>query len=249
MIEQLAVPAANQAALMFAANGQLSHKPPPAWRCYSAQGASAAAQSIISGGVAAKNIAFNSPEQDIIAWLTDVSSTTPEAIGHRRWLLDPFLKNIAYGRVSGRIDSRHVSVGSALTLMADDSMPLAHDAPDIIAYPFHDYPARYFADGTMLSFSVLLDKTHKQGNVAVDFSQARITVQTPNSTTHRAKQVLFDNHYFGLPNNLQFSLSHIEPGLRYMVNIDGVRLQGVSKSYTYWFRIMPESDSNSLILQ
>jgi uncharacterized protein YkwD len=248
-LDKQAEHAATQAALMFAANAQIAHNPPEAWRCYSAEGAKAAAKSIISGGVSAKNIAFHRPEQDIIAWLTDVNSMVPEAIGHRRLLLDPFLKKIAYGRVSGRIDRDHISVGSALTLIANNNSALVSTAPEIIAYPYHDYPARYSADATVLSLSLLIDKIYISGNALVDFSNVRISVITEKGKIIQARNIRFDNQYYGLPNNLQFSLARIEPGLRYEVRIDDVRIDGVVKSYTYWFRIMPDSSLNSLILQ
>lgn len=238
-----------QASLMFAANGQILHSPPATWQCYSAEGALAASNSIISGGVAAKNIAFFTPEMDIIAWLTDINSINPDAIGHRRILLDPFLQRVAYGRVSGRINRRNVSVGSALSITSDNNTPLVVSTTEIIAYPYHDYPSRFFVDGTVLSFSLLIDHSQKRGNALVDFSKARIRVFSETGTKQNIKHSQFDNKYYGLPNNLQFTLGHVEPGLRYEVRIDDVKINDTNKSYGYWFRIVSESDSKSHIIQ
>lgn len=231
-----------QAALMFAVNGQISHNPPTTWQCYSEAGANAALKSIISGGVTAKNIAFYSPEQDFIAWLTDINAINIADIGHRRILLDPFLASIAYARVSGRISKHKVSVGSALWPTAMNSSSVGVSADQLIAYPYHDYPARYFADGTVLSVSLLIDKTNKQGNAAVDFSTARIHVSNENTDKIQVKHIQYDNKYYGIPNNLQFIVSHIEPNLRYQVSVAGVRINGIEKTYTYWFRIVPENN-------
>lgn len=241
--------AVSQAALMFAANGQISHAIPTTWRCYSAEGANAAANSIIRGGIAAKNITFYSPEQDVIAWLTDVTALSSETIGHRRLLLDPFLRSIAYGRVSGRINARSVSAGSALKIIGSYKTDTDIGSSELIAYPYHDYPARYFVSGSVLSLSLLIDKTDKQANASVDFSKARVTVTTETGKTIRIRNLRFDNLHYGLPNSLQFKLASIELDLRYHVSLDGVVVHGQEKSYRYWFRIMPEIGSNSLILK
>lgn len=228
----------NQAALMVAANGKLDHNPPASWRCFSTTGAKAMAKSLLSGGVTAPNIAFHTPAQDISAWLTDHTAFTQDSIGHRRWLLDPFIGQVAYGRVSGKTDRRNVSVGSALAFNITKLKPVT--GPELIAYPFHDYPSRFFSKNALLSLSLLIDKQRKQGNLAVDFSQATIRAATDRGEPVRVRNVRFDNHFFGLPNNLQFALGDIQQGVKYNIQVDGVKVQGQEKSYRYWFRIMPE---------
>ena len=229
----------NLAALMFAANAKIDHSPPSTWQCYTTEGAMAASKSIISGGVAAKNITFYSPEQDIIAWLTDINAINVADIGHRRILLDPFLVSVSYARVSGKITTQKVSVGSAMlpTTLNHPTQNISGD--QLIAYPYHDYPARYFADNTILSLSLLIDRSNKHGNSAVDFSNARIRLYNEKSEKMQIKHIRYDNKYYGLPNNLQFTVAHIKPNLRYEVSIEGVRVNGNEKSYTYWFRIVP----------
>lgn len=196
------------------------------------------AKSLLSGGVTAPNIAFHTPAQDVIAWLTDHTALTSDSIGHRRWLLDPFIGQISYGRVSGKTDGRKVSVGSALAFGITKLKPVT--GPELIAYPFHDYPSRFFPKNALLSLSLLIDNERKPGNSAVDFSKVRIRVTTERGESIRARKVRFDNHYFGLPNNLQFELDDIQPGIRYDIQVDAVKVQGQEKSYRYWFRIMPE---------
>ena len=232
-----AEPQVMQAALMFAANGQIAHSPPPDWRCYSTAGAKAASQSLISGGVKAPNIVFHTPVQDIIEWLTDTNASIKNNIDHRRWLLDPFLKKVAYGRVSGMLDSRNQSVGSALLVVQPSNMHDATSHQEIIAYPYHDYPTHYYAQGTPLSFSLLIDNIHKQGNAAVDFSQAQISISADDGTQPKARKLAFDNRGNGLPNSLQFCLGRIKPSVRYTVDVQDVRINGLQKSYRYWFRI------------
>jgi hypothetical protein len=230
----------NQAALMVAANGKLDHNPPASWRCFSTTGAKAMAKSLLSGGVTAPNIAFHTPAQDIIAWLTDHTAVSSDSIGHRRWLLDPFIGQISYGRVSGKTVGRNVSVGSALAFNNTKLKPVT--GPALIAYPFHDYPARFFSENALLSLSLLIDKQRKPGNSAVDFSQASIRVVNERGESVRVRNVRFDNHFFGLPNNLQFELDDIQQGVRYDIQVDAVKVQGQEKSYRYWFRIVPDTN-------
>jgi len=153
-------------------------------------------------------------------------------------LLDPFIGQISYGRVSGKTVGRKVSVGSALAFNNTKLKPVT--GPALIAYPFHDYPARFFSENALLSLSLLIDKERKPGNSAVDYSQARIRVGTERGGSVRARNVRFDNHFFGLPNNLQFELDDIQQGVRYDIQVDAVKVQGQEKSYRYWFRIIPE---------
>lgn len=229
----------NQAALMVAANGKLDHNPPASWRCFSTTGAMAMAKSLLSGGVTAPNIAFHTPAQDIIAWLTDHTALTSDSIGHRRWLLDPFIGQISYGRVSGKTVGRKVSIGSALAFNSTNVKPVT--GPELIAYPFHDYPSRFFSNNALLSLSLLIDKERKPGNSSVDFSQVRIHVTNERGESVRTRKIRFDNQYFGLPNNLQFELDDIQHGVRYDIQVDAVKVRGLEKSYRYWFRIVPSS--------
>lgn len=228
-----------QTALLMAANGRIDHAPPPQWRCWTAMAAKTAGASLLSGGVRASNIAFHTPEQDILVWLTDTEARSVAGIGHRRWLLDPFLKRIAYGRVSGAVDGRNQSVASVLKIMRPEKTAAAATGPELIAYPFGDYPARFYAEGAPLSVALMIDAGHKAGNAAVDFSQARIKVMAASGKPLRISGILTDNSFYGLPNSLQFRTDDLISGERYDVTLDNVRVQGQPKTYRYWFRIMP----------
>ena len=228
-----------QTALLMAANGRIDHAPPQQWRCWNATAAKTAGASLLSGGVRAPNIAFHTPEQDMIVWLTDTEARSVAGIGHRRWLLDPFLKRIAYGRVSGAVDARNQSVASVLKIMRPDGLAQAGAAPELIAYPFGDYPARFYAEGAPLSVALLIDPENKAGNAAVDFSQTRIAVKPASGKPLRISGVIADNRFYGLPNNLQFRAERLVAGERYEVMLDGVRVKGEAKNYRYWFRIVP----------
>ncbi len=228
-----------QTALLMAANGRIDHAPPQHWRCWTAAAAKTAGASLLSGGVTAENIAFHTPEQDIIVWLTDTEARSVAGIGHRRWLLDPFLKRIAYGRVSGTVGKGKQSVASVLKIMRAEKTTAPVIGPELIAYPFGDYPARYFTEGAPFSVALMIDAGHKAGNAAVDFSQTRIKVTPASGKPLRISGILTDNRFYGLPNSLQFRTGDLISGERYDVTLENVRVQGQPKTYRYWFRITP----------
>ena len=79
-------------ALMIAANGQLSHFPPPTWLCYSVDGADAASNS---------NIAIGVSGPDAIDLYMDDPGAGNAAVGHRRWILYPRQAQLGSGDVEG----------------------------------------------------------------------------------------------------------------------------------------------------
>jgi uncharacterized protein YkwD len=82
---------AQQAALMMSANGALSHNPPSSWKCYSSAGASAASRS---------NLALSYPSisaGQIVDLYMDDPGGTNTAVGHRRWVLNPFTTQVGIG--------------------------------------------------------------------------------------------------------------------------------------------------------
>ncbi|MBO9711528.1 MAG: hypothetical protein J7495_01315 [Sphingomonas sp.] len=227
------------ASLMSAANAQMSHTPPPNWTCFTKAGADASANSDLFVGIGG-GLAYVSNDDIVIGWLTDIYNRTANSVGHRRWLLFPFLNSVAYGRVGApsaitkRIDAASIRVMNP----AAGSVPAA--LPEVVAYPWHDYPARYFNAKALLSFSVIADKsTAFGGNSEVDFSSAQVTIQPRGGAPLAVSSVQADNDGIGLPNNFQFAAEGLQPNLYYDVTIAGARVSGVAKDYHYWFRIVP----------
>lgn len=232
-------PGAQQSALMQAANAQLSHNPPTSWRCYTAAGAAASGSSNLYGGTG-PGLSLATDEQIIAGWLTEVQNIIAENVGHRRWLLDPFLGSVAYGRVAGRYETSSRADAAAIKVF-DTAGPAGPTGPlpDYVAYPFEDYPARLFDTRALLSFGVIANKTSKWANANVDFSNAAITVRQRGGATLTVSRVAYDTQGYGLPNNLQFAVSGLQAGTYYDVTIDRVNVSGAQRSYSYWFRIVP----------
>lgn len=232
-------PGAQQSALMQAANGQLSHTPPASWRCYTATGAAASGSSNLYGGIG-PGLSLISDEPIIAGWLTEVQNIIAENVGHRRWLLDPFLGSVAYGRVAGRYETSNRADAAAIKVF-DTAGPAGPTGPlpDYVAYPFEDYPARLFDTRALLSFGVISNKTSKWGNTNVDFSNAAITVRQRGGAALTVSRIAYDNQGYGLPNNVQFAVSGLQANTYYDVTIDRVAVAGAQRSYSYFFRIVP----------
>jgi uncharacterized protein YkwD len=82
---------AQKAALMMSANGALNHNPSSSWKCYTPDGAAAASRS---------NLALSYPSiksGQIVDLYMDDPGTTNHAVGHRRWLLNPFTTTVGTG--------------------------------------------------------------------------------------------------------------------------------------------------------
>lgn len=84
--------AAQQAALMMAANNRLSHTPDPSWRGYTTAGAEAARWSNLA-------LLLHGP-QAISGYMSDGLAGN-EAVGHRRWMLFPNILRAGVGDIPG----------------------------------------------------------------------------------------------------------------------------------------------------
>ncbi len=93
--------AAQHAALMMAAAGELSHAPPRSWPCYSELGA---------GGASKSNLGFgNSGVAAVDSYVRDGGSGN-EPVGHRGWVLSPYVRAVGMGTAldSSRANALHV---------------------------------------------------------------------------------------------------------------------------------------------
>jgi len=219
--------------LMMAVNRSLSHTPPAGWTCYTAAGARGAGASNLIGGWG-NGLGFQSEDNYIASWLNEGGSA---AIGHRRWILDPFLGRVSYGRVAYQsANGDRVSAGSLRVFNFAGTAPAPASVPGFVAYPVGDYPVRYFRPGDHLSFTAVADRSGSFGaNARVGFAGAAITVTGPAGSLP-VTDVRFDNDGYGTANNLQWRVTGLVAGVAYTVTITGVT--GAPQStYSYGFRI------------
>lgn len=81
---------AQEAALMFSVNNSLSHDPPENWLCYTENGNVAAGRSNISWG--------NHGSSAVLSQMRD-NGPNNDAVGHRRWILNPWANQIGTGDI------------------------------------------------------------------------------------------------------------------------------------------------------
>ena len=222
---------------MMVANNALSHSPPTSWQCYTQAGRDAAA----AGNLAASSGEFFTNERVLAGWVDDVSNVVANNVGHRRWMLDPFLTTTAFGRVTTGNGASFRSAAVLKVFNLAQNGPTPTNLPDFVAYPFGNYPDRYFDDRALFSFGVIANKQAKFGaNAQVDFSNAQITMTDMATGGGIAiSNISHDNQGFGLPNNLQFKPASVQDGRQYRVAIANVLVNGSAQSYTYSFTIVP----------
>jgi len=220
--------------LMMAANGQLSHTPPTNWLCYTATGSAGAGSSNLVG-VWGTGMRFFSDDDFLGLWMTEDGSAS---IGHRRWILDPFLGKISYGRVAQEQSGGYRADAATLKVFSFSAAPpVPSGIPSFIAYPYGNYPIRYFRAGDYLSFSVVSSATNKGANAGVNFASATITVSN-GSTNLTVTDVTQDNQGYGLPNNVQWRVTGLQSNVSYTVRITGIA-GAPQSSYQYMFKIVP----------
>lgn len=220
--------------LMMAANVALSHTPPASWRCYTAGGATGAGASNLIGGWGT-GLGFDSEDGLLAGWLREGGTAQ---LGHRRWILHPFLRKTSYGRVSALLpDGRRATAASMRVFGFASAGPAPATVPPYVGFPQGDYPSRYFALTDYLSFSVIPSASENGADRRVDFSAAIVNVRGPSGELP-VTDITRDNDGYGIANNIQWRVTGLAANTSYAVTIAGVR-NAPQASYSYSFRIIP----------
>lgn len=138
-------------ALMMAANNRLSHYPTSSWKCYSRTGDNTAARS---------NIALAWPKitsGQVIDLYMDDRGRSNTAVGHRRWILNPF--STVMGNAS-------TDTSNALTVIGPSSAYRPN--PGWVSWPSKGYFPKPLEPGGRWSLS--------SGFKSADFRYARVRV-------------------------------------------------------------------------
>ena len=224
----------DQSSLMQAVNRTLSHTPPTTWTCYTATGSQGAGSGNLIGGWGT-GLPWSTEDDKIAGWMNERYSTS---IGHRRWILDPFLGKVSYGRVTVQDSSGFRSDAATMKVFGFNVDPPAPSSvPAFVAYPYGDYPVRYFGPTDILSFSAVVSSASRYANVNVSFANATIRVTGPSGDLPITNQAA-DNIGYGIPNSVQWQVTGLQQNVSYTVRITGVT-GGTTSSYQYVFKIVP----------
>jgi uncharacterized protein YkwD len=228
----------SKSALISAANAKLTHTPTTNDKCYTTEGKDGSGSSnlYISYSSAPRTLASDTA---ITAFLIDDGVAS---LGHRRWLLHPFLSRTSFGRVDGAplVASQWSNVtGMSLKVIGFPAADLSSSNIEYIAYPEGNYPSAYFKHGWFMSFSVLANKSSSfaNGSSAVDFSGATVAVRDAGGAALAVSEQSANYSAFGIPNVLQWKAAGTVSNVQYTVQIRGVKIGGVAKDFDYGFRI------------
>lgn len=224
--------AAAAAALYMVANGSLTHTPSTGGRCYTSEAARLAGTSNLYMASSSGSTRTMASTDAITAYLIDSGVSS---LGHRRWILYPFLAFTSFGRVDAD-DGK--SMASALRTIggAASSVSMSND---FVAYPYGSYPASDVSTSEYLSFSVIASKTsaYANGGSQVSFSGATLTVTNASGTALTVSDRIEDYTGYGLANSLQWKVAGLVDGGSYTVNIRGVSVNGSNRDFSYGFQL------------
>ncbi len=232
-----------KSALLSAANEQLSHTPPTTWKCYTADGSTGSGNSNLHIGWFYGST-WPTTESSISSWIIDENV---DVCGHRRWLIDPFLKFIAIGRVDGAsVQNPQFSVtGMSIYVIDDEKQNISDWQNDFVAYPYQNYPTNMVFTkenkSWYFSFTAVFDKSNYWNNQKVSYSTATIEIKDEQNQIVPTSGVFSDNDGAGIPNILKWKIPSVQKEVKYTVSIKNVDLNGTKKDYTYWFKITDQS--------
>jgi hypothetical protein len=219
----------SECSLMIAANKKLDHYPETNWKCYTDEGSEGCGKSNIY--IRFGMISDLKSESIVDAFMTDEGVPS---LGHRRWLIDPWLDHISFGRVD---DENGQIVGAAIKVNNETEQSIANKDIYLVAYPYEIYPAELYNDEVMMSFTLISDRNNKWNNNKVLFSGAAVAVKDPSNNVLKIKGLSHDNQGYGVPNNIRWFVEGIEKNVRYDVVVTNVIVNSVPKDYTYWFEL------------
>lgn len=221
-----------QCALIIAANRELSHTPGTGWTCWSQDAYDGCNSSNIYVQWGRDRDEFSS-ETIVDGFMTDEGV---ETLGHRRWLLDPWLADISFGRVDGTTFGTNTT-GAAIQVIGGDQQDIRSSGIEFVAYPFEDYPAELYNGAVMMSLTVIASTAGKFQNDDVDFSAAVISVTGPGADALAVSGVQYDNVGYAVPNNLRWFAQGVKAGVAYDVTVTGVKIDGIARNYDWWFEL------------
>jgi hypothetical protein len=199
--------AAQQAALMIAANDELSHSPPSTWLDYSTTGAQAAAHSNLALGASGVTA--------IDLYMTDPGASNT-FVGHRRWILDPPTRTMGIGDIPADSNALYVV------------QPQVPPAPSVtaVAWPPAGFvPAPLMPQRWSLQYDSTADFSHATVAVTENGAAQSVQILSDADNGYGGNAIVWDMPYAPSP----------QPGTQtvYTVNVGNVIVSGTPQSFSY----------------
>ncbi len=201
---------AQRAALIMSAHGALNHNPTSSWKCYSQAGATAASRS---------NLALSYPSiksGQIIDLYMDDPGASNKAVGHRRWVLNPFTTTMGTGSTN---------TANALTVIGPSSA--SRPNPRYVAWPTAGYFPNAMEPNGRWSLSA--------GLKGVKFGKARIKVFR-NGVQIPVRKHAVHNGY-AQPTIVWEMPSGFSKTAAYKVVVKNIRRKGTTKRFKYSYTV------------
>lgn len=212
---------AQQAALMFMANDDLKHSPPPSWLCFSESGKDAALRSNISLG-------HSGPRAIANGYMPENGDFNKNG-SHRRWLLFP--RQVSMGVGAAFLEDHDPEETNALYVIS--SIGPRPDSPEFVAWPppgFVPFPVAFERWSFAVNLSAnKVDLSQVQVSVSSDGFDVPITQHAPVEDFLADDTILWDVGPQGFA-----------PGMKdqtYIVQITNFIVDGESKDYEYSFTV------------
>lgn len=227
---------AAEAAMYMVANKQLTHSPASNGLCYTANAARLAGSSNLDMLWTSGSTEGTPSRNAILDYLIDDGV---DSLGHRRWVLYPFLNKTTYGRVDGQPSgTTSMYMASVLKVIGNTAANVSSMSNDFVAYPYGNYPKAEFGKSWFLSFSVLASKTNAgaNGRSQANLDGATVSVSAGGNALAIGEQSV-DYSGYGLANALQWKVSGLQDNTDYTVTISNVVVNGVTRQFQYSFRL------------
>jgi hypothetical protein len=228
------------AALIMAAGLTLTHLPPKSLPCWTEAGAAAARESNLHLAVLSKGAPAMPFESALREFLADPDDPS---LGHRRWILDPFVSKVSIGIAEGipapgRFQGN--ATAFALRLIGGPAADLSKSTAEWVACPAGEYPRALVPETAAFSFSVIADRADRAGNgiATVDLSKATVSMTSDGGEPIATKEVTAEYTGYGIPNLLRWRCPSVPVGRTVTVTIEGVRVRGEAKRYRYTVRLI-----------
>lgn len=209
---------AQAAALVYAAESNLSHDIPNDWKCFSADAKTAGAKSNIAWG----SDSSLAGAKAIIGYMDDPGAGN-EVVGHRRWILNPGAQSMGTGSTSNT---------NALWVQGKTSRKAR--GPAVVGWPSAGYfPSQLEPDGRW--------SVSAPGQFTYDFSKAKVSVTTASGKKLPVKRYAPVQGYAN--DTISFEVSGLTVPTAstavatYTVKVAGVRKAGSKKKISYSYKV------------
>lgn len=240
---------AQEAALAIVANARIGHGMPRNSICFTEEANRSSIESLLLISAGNEVGDPQDPDRVLRAWMQDIGE---QDLGHRRWILDPFVNQVAYGFVMGEAQVEFEFspvIGATLHVIDMVEPDVTGNAPDFVGFPQGLYPSTFVGKEGDLSFSVIPDKTGRLVNAGkVTFVDTTVEMKDGEKSMTVSGERFFESHpmgdisiggnpVIGVPNVMLWRVEGLQDNVPYTVIVKDVMVEGELRDYEYEFTL------------